>query len=95
MRLRDLIEGTDIDVHGQATPGEIEIRGLTADSRRVEPGWLFAALPGTRADGRAFIDDALTRGAAAVLAPADAAAAGAVAAGADHPRRQSAPARWR
>ena len=72
MRLRDLIEGTDIDVHGQATPGEIEIRGLTADSRRVEPGWLFAALPGTRADGRAFIDDALARGAAAVLVPADA-----------------------
>ena len=72
MRLRDLIEGADIDVHGQATPGEIDIRGLTADSRRVEPGWLFAALPGTRADGRAFIDDALARGAAAVLMPADA-----------------------
>jgi UDP-N-acetylmuramoyl-L-alanyl-D-glutamate--2,6-diaminopimelate ligase len=72
VRLRDLIEGTDIDVHGQATPGEIEIRGLTADSRRVEPGWLFAALSGTRADGRAFIDDALARGAAAVLVPADA-----------------------
>jgi UDP-N-acetylmuramoyl-L-alanyl-D-glutamate--2,6-diaminopimelate ligase len=72
VRLRDLTEGADIDVHGQATPGEIDIRGLTADSRRVEPGWLFAALPGTRADGRTFIDDALARGAAAVLVPADA-----------------------
>ncbi len=48
---------------------DIEIRGLTADSRQVEDGYLFAALPGTRQDGRAFIDDALDHGAAAVLAP--------------------------
>src|SRR5690606_28561105 len=46
-----------------------EIRGLTADSRRVESGWLFAAIPGSRFDGRAFIDEAVARGAAAVLAP--------------------------
>ena len=48
---------------------EVEIRGLTADSRAVEPGFLFAALPGSRADGRDFIDEALKRGAIAVLAP--------------------------
>jgi UDP-N-acetylmuramoyl-L-alanyl-D-glutamate--2,6-diaminopimelate ligase len=48
---------------------EVEIRGLTADSRAVEPGFLFAALPGSRADGRDFIADALKRGAIAVLAP--------------------------
>jgi UDP-N-acetylmuramoyl-L-alanyl-D-glutamate--2,6-diaminopimelate ligase len=46
-----------------------EILGLTADSRRVAPGYLFAALPGARADGRAFIPDALAKGAAAILAP--------------------------
>jgi UDP-N-acetylmuramoyl-L-alanyl-D-glutamate--2,6-diaminopimelate ligase len=46
------------------------IAGLTADSRQVRPGWLFAALPGAKADGRAFIADALARGATAVLAPA-------------------------
>jgi UDP-N-acetylmuramoyl-L-alanyl-D-glutamate--2,6-diaminopimelate ligase len=45
------------------------IAGLTADSRQVRPGWLFAALPGAKADGRDFIVDALARGAAAVLAP--------------------------
>ena len=33
------------------------------------PGYLFAALPGSRADGRAFIAEAVARGAAAVLAP--------------------------
>lgn len=54
-----------------APPGDIEVSGLTADSRAVEPGFLFAALPGSRADGRAFIPDALARGAVAVLAPPD------------------------
>ncbi|HET8729012.1 MAG TPA: UDP-N-acetylmuramoyl-L-alanyl-D-glutamate--2,6-diaminopimelate ligase [Alphaproteobacteria bacterium] len=45
------------------------IAGLTADSRDVRPGFLFAALPGTRADGRAFIADALAAGATRILAP--------------------------
>jgi UDP-N-acetylmuramoyl-L-alanyl-D-glutamate--2,6-diaminopimelate ligase len=54
---------------GQGAVADIEIAGITADSRRVRPGFLFAALPGARADGRAFIADAVARGAAAVLAP--------------------------
>ena len=48
---------------------DVEITGLTADSRQARPGYLFAALPGTRADGRDFIADALARGVAAVLVP--------------------------
>jgi UDP-N-acetylmuramoyl-L-alanyl-D-glutamate--2,6-diaminopimelate ligase len=44
-----------------------EISGLTADSREVRPGYLFAALPGVKLDGRRFIDDAVARGAVAVL----------------------------
>ena len=43
--------------------------GLTADSRAVQPGMLYAALPGSRVDGRTFIAEAVSRGAAAVLAP--------------------------
>ena len=46
-----------------------DIAGMTANSQAVEPGFLFAALPGTRVDGRDFIADALARGAVAVLAP--------------------------
>ncbi len=46
----------------------LEIRGLSADSRKVGPGYLFAALPGKKLDGRDFIGDALGRGAVAVLA---------------------------
>jgi UDP-N-acetylmuramoyl-L-alanyl-D-glutamate--2,6-diaminopimelate ligase len=40
---------------------------ITSDSRRVEPGVAFAAYPGARYDGRAFIDDAVLRGAGAVF----------------------------
>jgi UDP-N-acetylmuramoyl-L-alanyl-D-glutamate--2,6-diaminopimelate ligase len=57
------------------TPGvgpvlfQLDIAGVTADSRHVVPGDLFAALPGARVDGRSFIADAVKRGAAAILAP--------------------------
>jgi UDP-N-acetylmuramoyl-L-alanyl-D-glutamate--2,6-diaminopimelate ligase len=54
---------------------DIDVRGLAADSRAVEPGFLFAALPGAKADGRRFIGDAVARGAVVVLAPAEADAA--------------------
>jgi UDP-N-acetylmuramoyl-L-alanyl-D-glutamate--2,6-diaminopimelate ligase len=47
----------------------LDVAGITADSRQVIPGDLFAAIPGTRADGRSFIADAVDRGAIAVLAP--------------------------
>lgn len=46
------------------------ICGMTADSREVRPGYLFLAVPGANADGRAFIPDALAKGARAILAPA-------------------------
>jgi UDP-N-acetylmuramoyl-L-alanyl-D-glutamate--2,6-diaminopimelate ligase len=40
---------------------------VTSDSRQVGTGDAFAAWPGTRVDGRAFIPDAIARGAGAVL----------------------------
>ncbi len=48
-----------------------EIAGVTSDSRKVGKGFLFAALPGSKFDGRKFIPAALEAGAAAVLAPED------------------------
>lgn len=49
--------------------GATEILGLTADSRAVQPGYLFAALPGTKLDGTKFIAQALEKGASALLVP--------------------------
>jgi UDP-N-acetylmuramoyl-L-alanyl-D-glutamate--2,6-diaminopimelate ligase len=45
----------------------IKVTNLCADSRAVEPGDVFVAMPGHRVDGRAYIADAVARGAAAVL----------------------------
>ncbi len=44
------------------------IRGVTSDSRRVSQGWLFVAINGLHKDGRAFIPQAIARGAVAVVA---------------------------
>ena len=52
--------------------GGTEICGLTADSRDVAPGFLFAALPGTKMDGVRFVPQALEKGAAALLVADDA-----------------------
>jgi UDP-N-acetylmuramoyl-L-alanyl-D-glutamate--2,6-diaminopimelate ligase len=62
-RLSDLVQ--------QNLASDPEIAGVTADSRKVAPGFLFAAFPGSKADGRSFIPAALAAGAAAVLAPED------------------------
>jgi UDP-N-acetylmuramoyl-L-alanyl-D-glutamate--2,6-diaminopimelate ligase len=43
------------------------VNGLTVDSRQVHAGDLFIAIPGTLADGRTYISDAIARGATAVL----------------------------
>src|SRR5690606_15202857 len=48
-----------------------QLRGLSLDSRRIQAGDLFLACKGTARDGRDFIDDAISRGATAVLAEAD------------------------
>jgi UDP-N-acetylmuramoyl-L-alanyl-D-glutamate--2,6-diaminopimelate ligase len=62
-----LAEGTTIEMEPAAALQTLEIRGLSADSRKIAPGDLFAAIPGGRADGRDFIGQAIERGAVAVL----------------------------
>ena len=46
---------------------EIAVTGMTADSRAVKAGYVFAALQGVQADGRDYIPQALAKGAVAVL----------------------------
>jgi UDP-N-acetylmuramoyl-L-alanyl-D-glutamate--2,6-diaminopimelate ligase len=47
------------------------VSGLAADSRKVRPGSVFVAVPGTKADGAAFIPQALLAGAMAVVGEAE------------------------
>jgi UDP-N-acetylmuramoyl-L-alanyl-D-glutamate--2,6-diaminopimelate ligase len=46
---------------------EIDVTGVAHDSRRIKPGWVFVAIPGHERDGGDFIEDALSRGAVAVV----------------------------
>lgn len=62
---------SDILIDGITVTGSVEnvvLTGMTADSREVRPGFLFAGFAGQKQDGNAFISDALARGAIAVLA---------------------------
>ncbi|MFT6541333.1 MAG: UDP-N-acetylmuramoyl-L-alanyl-D-glutamate--2,6-diaminopimelate ligase [Maricaulis maris] len=63
MTLNDLLLDEGLVVEG----GEQTVRGLTLDSRKVEPGFVFAALPGVKVHGRDFIPKALTAGASVIL----------------------------
>lgn len=60
MRLNELFDGQNV-------PANVEIKGMTADSRRVQNGFLFAALNGVDRNGKDFIPQALEKGAAAIL----------------------------
>ena len=70
MKLRELTDGALQELIGplDSRLAELEISGLTADSRKVQPGMMFVALSGVKADGAQFITDAVARGAAVVVA---------------------------
>ena len=65
MNLNSLLAG--VPVVGKRSFPDMEITSISCDSRTVEPGALFVALPGEHTDGSQFIEQALQRGAAAVL----------------------------
>ena len=65
MRLGELATA---DLSFRSSAASIDIKGLTADSRKVEPGFLFAALKGGASDGARFAGQAVASGAAAILA---------------------------
>jgi UDP-N-acetylmuramoyl-L-alanyl-D-glutamate--2,6-diaminopimelate ligase len=75
MTLRELLSGVPLKQPLAPALAAEEVRGLEYDSRRVTPGAVFFAFPGSRTDGREFARNALERGAVAVVseseAPAD------------------------
>lgn len=73
MRLIDLMAQTALAHQRDTLPvndnaRDMIIAGLSSDSRTVRPGFLFAALPGSKAKGDEFIVDAIQNGAVAILA---------------------------
>jgi UDP-N-acetylmuramoyl-tripeptide--D-alanyl-D-alanine ligase len=60
---QEIVAATGGTLHGDP----FEVTGVTFDSREVEHGWLFVAMPGTVADGHDFVAKAFAAGAAAAL----------------------------
>jgi UDP-N-acetylmuramoyl-L-alanyl-D-glutamate--2,6-diaminopimelate ligase len=72
MNLGEILSGVRLAQPLPAELASVPIQGIDYDSRRVQPGWLFFAFPGSRADGRQFAADAVARGAVAVASEAEA-----------------------
>jgi len=64
MKLKELL--TSIGYKAASLP-EIEVTGIAYDSREVKPGDLFVAIPGLKQDGTKFVQDAIKKGARAVV----------------------------
>lgn len=65
MNLKSLFQ----DINVKLPQDDLEIFGLTTDSRKVEPGFLFIAIPGVKINGVDFIEQACKNGAVACLIP--------------------------
>ena len=66
MILRDLV--SCLPRVTSAGPLDLEVSGVTTNSKAIAPGMIFAAIRGTSLDGHRFIHDALSAGATAILA---------------------------
>lgn len=67
MKLTELLAGVGTEPVA-STRSKVDVTGVTTDSRAVKPGDLFVAVPGTKVDGVQFVNEAVERGAVAVLA---------------------------
>src|SRR6266567_3223752 len=64
-KLSEVFKGVEMSLPARAS--KLEICKVACDSRKVQPGTLFFALHGAKADGNTFIEDAIKRGAVAVV----------------------------
>lgn len=68
MKVRELIEHLPAkEIVGEAN---VEVKGLAYHSQQVKEGFLFAAIPGLKEDGRKYIPEAISRGASSLLVTA-------------------------
>jgi len=65
MKLEGLFQSLKVlEIAGNS---EIQITGVHCDSRKIEPGFLFVAVPGTQSDGHSYIGKAIENGAKAIV----------------------------
>ncbi|MEL0251510.1 MAG: UDP-N-acetylmuramoyl-L-alanyl-D-glutamate--2,6-diaminopimelate ligase, partial [Novosphingobium sp.] len=83
MKLGAILEAAGFPV----SDAEANVTGFAIDHRKVAPGTVFGAFPGTRFNGEDFIADAVKAGAVAVVARAEAWVEGAVHVADEEPRR--------
>ena len=65
MTIKELLSGTPVISFGGAE--DLHITGVTGDSRKVKPGFVFLCIAGTNADGHTFIEKAVDNGAIAAI----------------------------
>ena len=65
MKLNEVIKNLPCELITSSTM--VDIKGISEDSRRISPGWLFVAREGLETNGHLYIENALNRGAAAVI----------------------------
>jgi UDP-N-acetylmuramoyl-L-alanyl-D-glutamate--2,6-diaminopimelate ligase len=67
MRLHELLDTSAIVVHARGGSDDVEITDITYDSRKVTPGALYVAIPGTKVHGDSYIESAIEAGAVGVI----------------------------
>ena len=70
MNLQSVLAGVALSKPLPAELWPTDVRGLAYDSRKVEPGYLFWAFPGSKTDGSRFAESAIQKGAVAVVSEA-------------------------
>ena len=65
MKIKELIE--EIEMVSLIGSDELQVSGISYDSRKVEPGHLFFAMQGEKTDGHSFIESAVKKGAIAII----------------------------
>jgi len=67
VRLDRLLTEAGIALEALRGDASVDVLDITLDSRVVQPGWLFCAMPGSRVDGHDYVDQAVENGAAALV----------------------------
>ncbi len=69
MRIRDLMQGLDYRLGSGSL--NVDVKGISYDSRKVKPGYLFICIPGLKTDGHNFVGQAIENGAQVIVAEKD------------------------